>query len=107
MVMIAPLSSLAGDNLDKPIMIIRFNKDEINFNKPLQKVVKKALTINPNITFNLVSFVASNNKKQEAIDNLRLVTASLIKFGLSSAQIKVLYRHKDTISSNEIYIYAS
>lgn len=103
-------SAFAAD--DKPLMIIRFNKDIVDYEKSLDKVVASALDAKASTFFDVVSIVPeTENSKQNKImtkDSEYLtgqVAENLKLSGVDEKNIRVTYQNSKLVKNNEVHIF--
>jgi hypothetical protein len=100
---------LAGD---RPLVVIRFDRDDVPYQQALYNAVSRALERRPNVSFDLVAVsprsgtpaqVALNSTaaKRHAEDVLR----SLADMGLPPNRIKLSATSNEDAESNEVHIY--
>jgi len=96
----------------KPLAIIRFDKPNIDYERPLYKAVSAALDKYPSARFTLMTVSPQNdNKAKEAIDRKEArnygeeVMDALIKMGLPASRVKIESSVSDKAVSPEIHIF--
>jgi len=109
---IAKVRTPDDSRMRKPLVIIRFDKPNIDYERPLYKAVSVALDKYPSARFTLMSVSPQNdNKAKEALDRKEArnyaedVTDSLIKMGLPASRVKIESRVNEKAKSSEIHIF--
>ena len=81
-------------NINKPLVLIRFNQRKVFFQQQLKTAVMRAMDVRPNVMFSMVSYVpitgdtlVDQRKIATAAANTRDVTKSLIEMGVPPQQI--------------------
>ncbi len=96
----------------KPLVIIKFNKPGVNYDKPLYSAISKALGKRPNAKFDLVA--VSPRFKNPAKESMRLTEArkdgeavlnSLTKMGMPASRINLSSEIRPAAKSSEVHIY--
>ncbi len=96
----------------KALVIIKFNKPGVNYDKPLYTAISKALGRRPNAKFDLVA--VSPRFKNPAKESLRLSEArkdgeavlnSLTKMGMPASRISLSSEIRGKAQSSEVHIY--
>lgn len=97
---------------NKPLVIIRFDKPNIDYERPLYKAVSAALDKYPSARFSILTVSASNdNKAKESLDKQDArkrgeeVMDALVKMGLPTSRIKVESTVSDKATAAEIHIF--
>jgi hypothetical protein len=103
-------SSTAGLNRGRPLVIIRFNQPNINYEQALYTAVNKVLQNQPNATFELVavSSVTGGTAKaalnaNETRRNAQNVLRSLVDMGLPPGRVSL--SATSSSSGNEVRLY--
>jgi hypothetical protein len=96
----------------QPLMIIRFNKQNIYYQLPLYKTIKKALQIHPSASFQILSVIpttgdyhADNEGSKEAAQYAALVTTALSDMGLPASRYRTNYTTDSSSSDYEVRIF--
>ncbi len=94
------------------LMVIRFNQENIYYQMPLYKTVKKALQIYPNASFQILSVIPTtgNYKTDENSANLvaeysSLIVNSLEEMGLPKARLRTNYTSGSDLQYPEVRIF--
>lgn len=97
---------------NKPVMVIRFNQDVVGYERPLEKVVRQAMAIKPDVFFEVVAIIPDsgqsreNKKKQKQSEQLASqVVESMQIAGLPRENIRVTYQSDANASSNEMHVF--
>jgi len=109
---VAKMTKPEPERKRKPLVIIRFDKPNIDYERPLYKAVSAALDKYPSARFTLLAMSPMNdNKAKEAIDKKEArnyadnIMDSLVKMGLPASRINVEASVSDKIESSEIHIF--
>lgn|GEM_PF-6981427 len=96
----------------KPLVIIRFDKPNIDYERPLYRAVSAALDKYPSARFSILTISASNeNKAKESIDKQEArkrgeeVMDALVKMGLPTSRIVVESTTSEKATATEIHIF--
>ena len=96
----------------KPIVIVRFDRANVEFAQPLYKAVSKALEQRPNATFELVAVAPSSGgaarvalNSNKARRNAENVMRSLQRMGLPPQRISITARTSRSAQTNEVHLY--
>ena len=110
------IGSLAGLNVDttgrRPLVIIRFDREEVPYQQALYNSVSRVLEKQPNASFDLVS-VAPNigGKARIALNSNKArrhsgnVLRTLTEMGLPPARVSVSAKTSNNARSNEVHLY--
>ena len=98
--------------LNKPVMIIRFNKRNVFYDRPLYNIVRKAMKAKSDVVFNVVSYVpASPNPAlyqrfmNQASTHMRELGNSLAKMGVERNRVRMFTEAHNGLQYDEIHIY--
>ena len=99
-----PEADLAGR---RPLMIIRFDKQKVDYEEPLYKAVKAALDKRPATHFEIVAVSPFGTKSgaAEAAKNAKGVKDALLSMGLPASRIYSSQTTKDAIKTTEVHLY--
>lgn len=103
-----PVNSYAHQYQAKntPVMVIRYNQENVYFEKTLNMVIQKAKDINSNARFKLVAcYNAQPNAKEDIINKAIIVKDQMIAFGVNEESLIAGYKLVPEIQYNEIRIY--
>ncbi|MBO4644335.1 MAG: hypothetical protein J5716_06995 [Alphaproteobacteria bacterium] len=91
----------------RPLMIIRFDKQKVEFEQPLYKAVKTALDKRPSTHFEVVAVSPFNTKtgEAEAAKNADAVREALLSMGLPASRIYSSRANKDSVKTTEVHLY--
>lgn len=105
----APIGSLPSP---RPLVKIRFDRPDVNYEQPLYMAVNQALQRYPNAHFELVAVNPSKgNAAEVAIESTRArrnaekVLRSLTEMGLSMDRIDLSYTPSADATTNEVHLY--
>jgi hypothetical protein len=106
LVMIFASSNIYADST-KPVMIIRFQNENIEYKRSLQMLINTALKNHPNLTFKIVANVPSGNKEeaQKAEIKSDSIKQEMIDQGVRASNIEVSFKENNELNYNEIHIY--
>ena len=106
----APATSLGG--VRRPLVVIRFDRTNVQYEQPLYNAVSRALQRRPNALFDLVAIApnrgnaarvalsASSSKK-----NAETVLRSLSDMGLPLDRVRLSALTSNTAATNEVHVY--
>lgn len=107
----APNLSLA-EGKEKPLMIIRFDSDAVNYEENLDKAVKMALDKKPTVFFDLVAIspdTKNKNRNKLFSDDAKFIakkiTDQIKENGVTANMIRTTYQQNKTIKYNEVQIF--
>jgi len=94
------------------VMIIRFNKEMVNYKKPLQKVIGSTLNVKSDAFFDIVSIVPETNssrvnrrnKTQSAFYSNNVVDV-LRESGIGPDNIRITFQDSDLVKNSEVHIF--
>ncbi len=96
----------------KPLVIIRFDRENIAYEQALYNVVGRALERRPNATFELVTVApASGGKARQALNSDRVrrsaedVLRSLQGMGIPPQRVEISARTSAQATTNEVHLY--
>ena len=96
----------------KPLVIVRFDRANVEFAQPLYKAVSKAIEQRPNATFELVAVAPSSGgaarvalNSNKARRNAENVMRSLQRMGLPPQRISITARTSRSAQTNEVHLY--
>ncbi len=105
--------SMASGTPEKPVMIIRFNEEFVNYEQPLRKVIDSALSVKPSVFFDIVSIVpdtGSNKQNKQLRKESEYLTgqvvANLTSNGIAEDKVRVTYQTSTALKDNEVQIFA-
>ncbi|PIR37120.1 MAG: hypothetical protein COV35_11025 [Alphaproteobacteria bacterium CG11_big_fil_rev_8_21_14_0_20_39_49] len=103
-------SSFAG--AEDAAMIIRFNKEVVGYEKPLEKVVDAALDAKPDVFFDIVAIVpqtdsARDNRayKAQSVAYSNDVVDVLRRTGIAPDKIRITFQDSELVDSGEVHIF--
>lgn len=94
------------------VMIIRFNKEIVNYKKPLQKVIGSTLSAKSDAFFDIVSIVPETdssrinrkNKTQSVFYSNKVVDV-LRDSGIGPDNIRITFQNSDLVRDSEVHIF--
>ena len=96
----------------RPLVKIRFDKPEVNYEQPVYMAVNEALQRYPNANFELVAVhPTEGNAAQVAIESTRArrnaekVLRTLTQMGLSLERVNLSYTQSPEARTNEVHLY--
>jgi hypothetical protein len=115
---LAPLgspASMSGGSIGmagRPLVVIRFDRADVDFEQPLYSALNRALESRPDARFDVVSVVpaggnASDMRRSqtESRRNAEAVMASIADMGLPASRLSISSTTSGDISSNEVRVY--
>jgi hypothetical protein len=94
----------------RPLVVIRFDRPNVDYQQTLYSVVNRALEREPNAAFDLVAVTPQRNAGQAAAStqarrNAEAVLRSLTSMGLPADRINLSSRTSNNARSNEVHVY--
>ena len=106
----APAGPVAQD--PRPLVKIRFDRSDVDFEQPLYMAVNEVLNRYPDASFNVVALHSSiGGAAETAIEstrsrrNAQKVIRTLSQIGVSEGQIGVSYDQSPDVDANEVHVY--
>ena len=101
-----------ADSAEKPLMIIRFTSDIVDYEQNLDKAVKMAVDKKPKVLFNLVAVTPETNDKninkqneKEAKFLVEKVADQIKQSGVSADMISTSLKSSKSVKAKEIQIF--
>jgi hypothetical protein len=102
----------AGAASGRPLVVIRFDRPNVNYEQALYQAASKALEIRPNAAFDVVGMAPSGGTPaQNALNgdiartNADRVVRSLLSMGLPADRVSASQSNDPGIQANEVRIY--
>jgi hypothetical protein len=96
----------------KPLMVIRFSQDHVHYKNSLSFAVAKAKSVNPNVAFDVMSYVPSGKTRSQterihskAQEKVNEVINEIRRQGVERSQIDAAARTVPALEHQEIFIY--
>ena len=96
----------------RPLVKIRFDSNNVNYEQPLYSAVNEALQRYPDATFTVVGLhPAKGNAAETAIESTRArrntqkVLRTLSQIGVADEKVDVSYDADGNVTSNEVHIF--
>lgn len=96
----------------RPLVKIRFDKADVNYEQPVYMALNEALQKYPNARFEMVAVhPTQGNAAQVAIEstksrrNAEKVLRAMTQMGLPMDKLDISYASSDTVTDNEVHIY--
>lgn len=96
----------------KPLMVIRYNQNNVYYQLPLYNAVQKSLQVKPTAQFTFLSkvpFTGHPEKDRDAEDaarrNWQSVLQTLNEIGLPDKQMNVRFEKSNQVLNNEILMF--
>lgn len=96
----------------RPLVVIRFDRSDIDFEQPLYSALTRALESRPDARFDVVSVVpaggnASDMRRSQTQSrrNAEAVMASIADMGLPASRLSISSTTSGDVSSNEVRVY--
>lgn len=96
----------------KPLMVIRYNQENVYYQLPLFNVVQKALQVKPNAEFTFVSKIPHTGHPEkdsaaetQAHTNWQAVLQTLNDIGLPEKQMHMRFEKSNAVAANEILVF--
>lgn len=105
------VSSSGGlSNRDRPLVVIRFDRQNVDYQQTLHSVVNRVLERDPGATFDLVAVTPANKAGQPSVAtqarrNAEGVMRSLTGMGLPASRLSLSARSSSDAQSNEVRVY--
>lgn len=102
----------AGVATGRPLVVIRFDRPDVQYQQPLYQAVSQALARRPNADFDLVAVAPSGGGTAEVALNSNMaqrdadqVLRSLISMGLSPDRVSMSSATSPNAQVNEVHLY--
>lgn len=102
----------SGLNSARPLVKIRFDRADVEYEQPVYMAVNEALERYPNARFDLVAIHPTRgNAAEVAIEstkarrNAERVLRTLMQMGLPTERVDLSYSKSDNAASNEVHLY--
>lgn len=96
----------------RPLVVIRFDRSDVDFEQPLYSALTRALESRPDARFDVVSVVpaggnASDMRRSQTQSrrNAEAVMASIADMGLPASRLSISSTTSGDVSSNEVRVY--
>ncbi|MEQ1888241.1 MAG: hypothetical protein ABL951_03540 [Alphaproteobacteria bacterium] len=96
----------------RPLVVIRFDKSDVEFEQPLYSALTRALESRPDARFDVVSVVPAGGSstqmrrsQTQSRHNAEAVMASIADMGLPANRLSISSTTSGDISSNEVRVY--
>lgn len=106
------LPPLAGMSTGRPLVVIRFDRPNVNYEQALYQAAAKALELRPNAAFDVVGVApAMGQPAQVALNsdiartNANRVSRSLLNMGLPPDRIGIAQVNDPNTQVNEVHVY--
>lgn len=107
-----PISEEGVESNNKPLMVIRYNQENVYYQLPLYNAVQKTLQVKPTAQFNFVSKVPvtgspekDNEAERQAHKNWQDVWQTLNDIGLPEKQMTMRFEKTNRLLKNEILVF--
>lgn len=105
----ASLSSPASDPTDpaarRPLVVIRFDRPDVDYQQALYNAVNRALQVRPQAVFDLVAVAPPKGSTTQAQRNAENVLRSLSNMGLPANRITMSAMSSPAAQTNEVHLY--
>jgi outer membrane murein-binding lipoprotein Lpp len=108
----APLAGVAQDDNRRPLVVIRFERDDVDYEQAVYQAVSKALERKPDARFDVVAVSPANGSPADialtstsAKRNAEGVMRSLVRLGLPAERITLSARSSAQAQTSEVHIY--
>jgi len=96
----------------RPLMVIRYNQENIYYQMPLYNAVRKALQVKPDAQFTFVSKIPvtghpekDSKAQQQAHTNWQAVLQTLNDIGMPEKQMTMRFEQSNALLNNEILVF--
>ena len=107
-----PYTDAAAAATQKPLMVIRYNQENIYYQTPLYNAVSKTLQVKPTAQFTFVSKVPvtgqpekDSRAEEQAHTNWQNVLQTLNDIGLPEKQMTMRFEKSNKVLNNEILVF--
>lgn len=107
-----PADQKTGFEQYKPLMVIRYNQNNVYYQLPLYNAVQKTLQVKPTAQFTFISKVPYTGQpekdqalQQQARSNWMNVLQTVTDIGLPEKQMDVQFVQSNQVANNEILVY--
>ena len=98
--------------LRPPLVIIRFDRPDVQYQQPLYSAVSKALERRPAASFDLIAITPNRGSPSQVASastaskkNAQRVLKSLLAMGLPANRINLNSATADSATGNEVHVY--
>ena len=102
----------ANMGIDIPLVILRYNKRNINYKDQLYRAISKAVEVKPNIVIDIVSYIPKGKTKsrnqyltKRAGNNLHKLVMNLTNMGIPRNSINISKEIDPSLKFNEIHLF--
>ena len=94
----------------RPLVVIRFDRNNVDYQQTLYSVINRALEREPSASFDLVAVTPSKNAGQAAATsqarrNAEGVLRSMTGMGLPASRINLSATSSNEAQANEVHVY--
>ena len=107
-----PIAQEGAESNQKPLMVIRYNQENVYYQLPLYNTVQKTLQVKPTAQFTFVSKVPvtgdpekDNEAERQALKNWQDVLQTLSDIGLPEKQMTMSFQKSNKLLKNEILVF--
>lgn len=102
----APASSgPTGPSARRPLVVIRFDRPDVEYQQALYTAVNRALEVRPQATFDLVAVAPARGNTAQAQRNAENVLRSLSNMGLPANRVSMSAMSSPSAKNNEVHLY--
>jgi hypothetical protein len=108
-----PTSALGSDGR-RPLVVIRFDRPDVQYDQALYNAVSRTLERRPNATFEVAAVAPSTGgagrvalNSNQARRNAEAVVRSLQRMGLPQQRVAITSRTSDQALANEVHLYVN
>jgi len=96
----------AANGPERPLVVIRFDRPNVNYEDALYTAVKGAMDRRPNAVFEVVATNSNSMGESQSLRNAQSVARSLTQLGLPNERIRMSQSSAATASNGEVQVFA-
>lgn len=112
---VSPVSPVMADQGEQkpvvalqPLMVIRFNQPQIDFEAPLRDVIKQARQVKSEVMFDLIQYIPDTTSRSRLAtykQHTDAVMRSFVANGVGPENIRFLISPTPDVTTDELYIF--
>lgn len=101
----ASASGPTGPAARRPLVVIRFDRPDVEYQQALYTAVNRALEVRPQAVFDLVAVAPARGNTSQAQRNAENVLRSLSNMGLPASRVSMSAMSSPSAKNNEVHLY--
>lgn len=98
-------SGATNPSARRPLVVIRFDRPDVEYQQALYTAVNRALEVRPQATFDLVAVAPARGNTTQAQRNAENVLRSLSNMGLPANRVSMSAMSSPSAQNNEVHLY--